>query len=157
MTNPRTQISGQSPLTGEVILQTKRIYFRLIILFIAFLFLILSLIGAISITACVLSMEDEMEADCQSLQYLILLTRINTSSLPGLTREERLRVEQLREEVERSEALYRERHQHIYDLDHDSDEDIYHLHYNSQEEEQEEQEELVRLSEVVGVRWEAML
>ena len=117
------------------------------ILFIAFLFLILSLILVISITACVLCMEEEVEGDCQSLQYLILLTRINTSSLPGLTREERLTVQQLREEVERSEAVYRERHQHIYELDHDSDEDIYHLHYDSQEEEEEEEE----------LRWEAML
>ena len=125
------------------------------ILFIAFLFLILSLIGVISITACVLCMEEEVEADCQSLQYLILLTRIHTSSLSGLTREERLTVQQLREEVERSEAVYRERHQHIYELDHDSDEDIYHLHYHSQEEGDED--ESGRLSEVVEVRWEALL
>ena len=148
------------------------------ILFIAFLFLILSLIGAISTTACVLYMEDEMEADCQNLQYLILLTRIHTSRLPGLTREDRLTVQQLRAEVERTEAVYRERHRNIYDLDHDSDEDIYHLQYDShQEDEEEEEEEEVmvvdvvreepamleeelergRLREVVEVMWETRL
>ena len=108
----------------------------------------------------------------QYLQYLIQLTKIQTSSLPGLTMEDRLTVQHLREEVERSEAVYRERHLNIYDLDHDSDEDIYHLQYDShQEEEQEEQEDVVRgeaamqeeellrgrLSEVVEVRWETRL
>ena len=147
------------------------------ILFIAFLFLILSLIGVISITACVLCMEDEMEANSknlQYLQYLIQLTRIHTSNLPGLTMEDRLTVQHLREEVERSEAVYRERHLNIYDLDHDSDEDIYHLQYDShqeEEEEQEEEEDVVRgepamqeeellrerLSEEVEVRWETRL
>ena len=135
------------------------------ILFIAFLLLILSLIGVISITACFLCMEDEMEANSknlQYLQYLIQLTKIQTSSLPGLTREDRLTVQQLRAEVERTEAVYRERHRNIYDLDHDSDEDIYHLQYDSQEGEEElvmQEEELVsgRLSEVVDLRWETML
>ena len=136
-------------------------YFRLMILFIAFLLLILSLIGVIFITACVLCMEDEMDGDSKRLQYLILLTRIDTSNLPGLSRDDRLTVQHLREQVERSEALYRERHQNIYDLDYDSDEDIYHLHYHSQEEgdedEEQDEDESGRLSEVVEVRWEALL
>ena len=128
------------------------------ILFIAFLLLILSLIGVISITACVLCMEDEMDASSKNLHYLILLTRIPTSSLAGLSREDRRTVQHLREEVERTEAVYRERHRNIYDLDRDSDEDIYHLHYDSQEGEEDEDEDdvenVVREEELVEVRCE---
>ena len=128
------------------------------ILFIAFLLLILSLIGVISITACVLCMEDEMDANSKNLHYLILLTRIPTSSLAGLSREDRRTVQHLREEVERTEAVYRERHRNIYDLDRDSDEDIYHLHYDSQEGEEDEDEDdvenVVREEELVEVRCE---
>ena len=124
------------------------------ILVIAFLFLILSLIGVISITACVLCMEDEMDANSKKLQYLIHLTRIEASSLTGLSREDRQTLIHLREEVVMSEAVYRVRHLNIYDLDHDSDEDIYHLQYNSQDEEEEEDEEEELEKEV---RWETRL
>ena len=128
------------------------------ILFIAFLLPILSLIGVIFITACVLCMEDEMDANSKALQYLIHLTRIQASSLTDLSREDRLTLIHLREEVARSEALYRERHHNIYDLDHDSDEDHYHLQYHSQEEEeQEEEREDVEEEEEEGEMWETRL
>ena len=77
--------------------------------------------------------------------YHAQLTKYN--NMTGLTLEQREKLLTLREAIIRSEALYKERHNNIYDVDNDSDEDvdedqIYSYYFTDEQEENESENDV---------------
>ena len=103
------------------------------ILFVAFFLIILGLVSIICVTTCVLCCEADTEHTARDLRHLVHLTKIRSQnlcryflsnlryfcslhSLPGLSREDAARLQQLRREVRLSEALYQQRHANMYEV-----------------------------------------
>ena len=103
------------------------------ILFVAFFLIILGLVSIICVTTCVLGCEADTEHTARDLRHLVHLTKIRSQnlcryflsnlryfcslhSLPGLSREDAARLQQLRREVRLSEAVYQQRHANMYEV-----------------------------------------